>query len=113
VELYEIDVLSSAMFRDLQKIYDARKAGSARQRWRNVIEFNLPQFIYDNASFAKPVFVANANMRLLPDANTAGNLAALYWFSQTLRELHAVRLTFDLGGAARRPLDGMARPHLA
>jgi hypothetical protein len=93
VKLNKIDVLTSAVFCDFQKIHDTRKAGSARQSRRDVIEVNLTQFIHHDITRSKFIFVANLNARPLPDANTAGDLAATYWFSQTLREQHVVRLT--------------------
>ena len=95
VKLHEIDVLTGTVLCNFQKIHDACEAGSTCQRGCNVIELNLLQFIYHNTSCTKPVFVTDMNVRLLPDANAAGNFAALYWFSETLRELHTMVPSID------------------
>jgi hypothetical protein len=102
VELDEIDILSGAMFRDLEQIYDTRKTGFTGQGRSDVLEIDLAQLIHHDVARAEPVAVTDADAWIFPDANTAGDLAKRYGFSEAFGELHVIRPTILLAESVRR-----------
>src|SRR5882672_6291612 len=97
VELDEVDVLTAAVLRDLEEVDDAREAGFARERGRDVIEFDPAHLVHHHVPGAERVATADLHVRALPDAHAAGDLAARDRLAETFRKLHEMPA---LSGAA-------------
>src|ERR1700687_4850922 len=79
------------MLSDLEQIDHTSKAGSARQRWRDVRKFDPPDRRDDDVAGTEWIAPAFFDMRSLPDAHAARNFAAHDRFAKALGELHFER----------------------
>jgi hypothetical protein len=86
MELDEVNVFASTMFRGLKQIRDPRKAGRSGKRGRDVIEVDLMQLIDDDVPLFQCVSIAHFDVGTFPDANAGGDLTAFDGFTQSFSE---------------------------
>src|SRR5579872_1130595 len=88
VEPDQINILTSAMFRDLEQVQNAKESRLARQLRSNIWKPDRFNRIDFNLAFLHTVSSAHAHARMHPNPHTASDLAATYSLAKSLSEHH-------------------------
>jgi hypothetical protein len=93
VETDQIDILPLAVLCDFEQIENAEESGSASERRRDVGQADGVDGVDFDLTFFHPVPRADANARMHPDADRAGDFAAADAFAEAFGEKHGARIT--------------------
>ena len=86
MEVDDEDALAGAMFRNFERVDDRRETAAPYQRRRDVVEPGFVDSIDDDCAGTEHVTAADFDVRALPDAHRAGDLAAAYAFVKACLE---------------------------
>jgi hypothetical protein len=88
MEADQVDVLSSAMLGNLQKVNDSLEPRLTRKLRSDVAESDRKESINLDFALFHSVAIANHNVGALPDADAASDLTPPHSVAQPLREDH-------------------------
>ncbi len=84
----QIDILASAVFRNLEQVDQTVEAGLTRELRGDIRKPNRLNGIDFNLAFVHRIPAAHPDARTHPDANAAGDVAAPHAVAKTFREDH-------------------------
>lgn len=73
MEPYQVDVLASAMLRDLEQINDPEKSRLTSQSWSDVGKLNRLDRVHLNRTFLDAISTAYRYVRMHPDTDRTGD----------------------------------------
>ncbi len=76
MEADQVDVLAGAVLGDFQKIDEAEESGFAGELRGDFLKADLLDGVDFDVAFFHAIAVAGFDVRILPDADAAGNFAA-------------------------------------
>jgi len=88
MEADHVDVLSLAVFGDFQQLGDVGEAGFAGQLGGDVVVFDLADGVDFDLALFHGIAPAHLDVRVHPDADTAGDVAAADGVAEALGEHH-------------------------
>ena len=84
----QVDILASAVFRNLEQVYQTVEAGLTRELRGDIRKPDGLDGIDFNLAFVHRIAAADPDARTHPDANAAGDVAAPHAVAKTFREDH-------------------------
>lgn len=84
----QVDILASAVFRNLEQVYQTVEAGLTRELRGNMRKPDGLNGIDFDLAFVHRIAAADPDARTHPDANAAGDVAAPHAVAKTFREDH-------------------------
>jgi hypothetical protein len=104
VEPDQINILASAMFRDLKQVQNAKKSRLPRQFRSNIWKSYRLNRIDFNLAFLHTVSRAYSDVGTYPDSHTASDFSATYSLAKPFSEHHeeSLRPTLQSAQSAKR-----------
>ena len=84
----QVDILASAVFRNLEQVDQTVEAGLTRELRGDIRKPNGLNGIDFDLAFVNRIAAADPDARTHPDANAAGDVAAPHAVAKTVREDH-------------------------